>query len=73
MKENTVIADLETKVLTYLCECSKAYTKTMYKDLCVKPAYKLSLNKFRKFMYDLEKLGKVTREDCGTLSFWTIT
>ena len=72
MKENTVIADLETKVLTYLCECSKAYTKTMYKDLFVKPTYKLSLNKFRKFMYELEKLGKVTREDCNTLSIWVI-
>lgn len=72
MKENTENVDLETKVLTYLYKCGKAYTKTMYKDLCVKPAYKLSLNKFRKFMYELEKLGKVTREDCGTLSFWTI-
>ena len=72
MKENAENADLETKVLTYLCECSKAYTKTIYRDLFVKTAYKLSLNKFRKFMYELEKLGKVTREDCNTLPIWVI-
>ena len=64
--------DLESKVLNYLSQFKNVYTKTMYKALAVKSTYNLSLNKFRKFMYDLEKNGKVGREDFNSLSAWII-
>ena len=64
--------ELELKVLNYLSKFKKVYTKTMYKALAVKSTYKLSLNKFRNFMYDLEKLGKVVREYYNSLSAWII-
>lgn len=64
--------DLETQVLNYLSRFKNVYTKTMYKALCVKSNYNLSLNKFRIFMYDLEKIGKVGREDYNSLSAWII-
>ena len=62
--------DLETKVLNYLSQFKNVYTKTMYKALYVKSNYNLSLNKFRKFMYGLEKAGKVGREEFNSLSAW---
>ena len=64
--------DLEPKVLNYLSQFKNVYTKTMYKALSVKSTYKLSLNKFRNFMYDLEKNGKVGREEFNSLSAWFI-
>ena len=64
--------DLEVSVLNYLSRFKKVYTKTMYKALSVKSNYNLSLNKFRNFMYELEKLGKVVREDYNSLSAWII-
>ena len=64
--------DLEVQVLNYLSKFKKVYTKTMYKALAVKSNYNLSLNKFRNFMYDLEKNGKVGREEFNSLSAWFI-
>ena len=64
--------DLEVQVLNYLNKFKKVYTKTMYKALAVKSIYNLSLNKFRNFMYDLEKNGKVGREEFNSLSAWFI-
>ena len=64
--------DLEVQVLNYLNKFKKVYTKTMYKALAVKSNYNLSLNKFRNFMYDLEKNGKVGREEFNALSAWFI-
>ena len=53
--------NLEFDVMKYLSNFKHVYTKTLYKALRVKLKYNLSLNKFRNFMYDLEKLGKVSR------------
>lgn len=64
--------ELELKVLNYLSKFKKVYTKTMYKALAVESNYNLSLNKFRKFMCDLEKIGKVSREEFNSLSAWII-
>ena len=63
---------LEQEVLKYLNKYSKVYTKTLYKALKVKLNFKLSLNKFRDFMYNLEPEGKVYREDFQALSSWTL-
>ena len=63
---------LEQEVLKYLNNCSKVYTKTLYKALKVKLNFNLSLNKFRDFMYILESEGKVQREDFQSLSSWTL-
>ena len=63
---------LEQEVLKYLNNYSKVYTKTLYKALKVKLNFKLSLNKFRDFMYILESEGKVYREDFQSLSSWTL-
>ena len=70
--EDLEIQDLEVRVLNYLSRFKKVYTKTLYKALSIKSNYKLSLNKFRNFMYELEKLGKVGREYYNSLSAWII-
>ena len=70
--QNLETQDLEVHVLNYLSQFKKVYTKTMYKALRVKSNYNLSLNKFRNFMYELEKLGKVGREEFNSLSAWFI-
>ena len=64
--------NLEFDVMKYLSNFKYVYTKTLYKALRVKLKYNLSLNKFRNFMYDLEKLGKVSRSDFNSLSAWTV-
>ena len=63
---------LEQEVLSYLNRFGKVYTKTLYKALGVKLKFKLSLNKFRDFMYNLELEGKVYREDYQALSAWVL-
>lgn len=63
---------LEQEVLSYLNRFEKVYTKTLYRSLDVKLNFKLSLNKFRAFMYSLELEGKVYREDSQALSAWVL-
>ena len=63
---------LEQEVLKYLNRFGKVYTKTLYKALGVKLNFKLSLNKFRDFMYNMELEGKVCREYYQSLSAWVL-
>ena len=70
--EDLETQDLEVRVLNYLSRFKYVYTKTLYKALSIKSNYNLSLNKFRNFMYELEKFGKVGREDYNSLSAWVL-
>lgn len=50
---------LEDKVLALLKTNIKPYTKTIYMLLSVKQLYGMSIDKFRLFLRDLEKQGKI--------------
>lgn len=66
---------LESAVLNYLKMFGWDYTKTMYVNLKVKLTYNLSLNKFRLFLRNLQKQGKIIQEyrdtDCN-ITYWTL-
>lgn len=63
---------LEDKVLQHLKQNQKAYTRPMFYLFDVKKSYGISLNKFRLFLRDLEKQGKIKEVFTDEYSYWRI-
>lgn len=63
---------IEDKVLEYIKQNNKVYTKTMYVALDVKRSYGMSLNKFRLFLQELDKQEKIKEVFTDKYSYWSI-
>ena len=63
---------LEDKVLDYIKQNNKAYTKTIYVTFAVKKYYGMSLNKFRLFLQELDKQEKIKEVFTDKYSYWSI-
>lgn len=65
--------ELEQNITLHINKYEQAYTKPMYRQHKVKKQYGLSLNKFRKMLFQMHLDGKI-KHNCGTgstLPFWS--
>ena len=62
----------ERDIVIYLKSCEKAYTMDLYKVCGGKIETGLSLNKFRLFLLNMEKIGTIVYVTNSKYPFWKL-